>query len=176
LALGIGADDPDFPFLHFAQGAREIGDRDVGDRLGSAAGDLHGRLRQADGAILGRDDRVRADGVGDAQAGAEVVRILNAVEDEQERPVRRACRERRRASRGAASRRPWRSLPGAGRRAPSLQARAVYRQHAHRGELGVPNQVTQASIVATGVDVDLAYCAGVVAQFGERRMEAENQA
>jgi hypothetical protein len=39
----------------------------------------------ADGAILGDDDRLGAEGIGAAQAGAEIVRIGDAVEDQQQR-------------------------------------------------------------------------------------------
>src|SRR5438270_360207 len=52
---------------------------------GDFARDLRHRGRDARGAVLRRDDGVGAGGVGYAQAGAEVVRVGDTVEDEQER-------------------------------------------------------------------------------------------
>ena len=50
-----------------------------------------------DGAVLGHDHRVRAERVGAAQAGAEVVRIGDAVEHEHQRRLGEVRRARRRA-------------------------------------------------------------------------------
>ncbi len=71
--------------LEVPQRPREIGDGDDRDRVGGAARCLGHRRIDPDRAVLRDDDRVRAERVGVAQAGAEVVRIGDAVEDEQQR-------------------------------------------------------------------------------------------
>ncbi len=68
-----------------------------------------------DRAILRHDHRVRAERVGAAQARAQVVRIGDAVEHEQQRRLVETRRARRRACDTAASRRLRRRRPGAGR-------------------------------------------------------------
>ena len=79
------ADDADVALLQLAERARQVGDHEVRHRLGGAARDLGDRRVDADRVVLRRDHRVRAGAVGDAQAGAEVVRIGDAVEHEDER-------------------------------------------------------------------------------------------
>jgi hypothetical protein len=116
-----------------------------------------------------------ADGIGDPQAGAEIVRVLDAVEDEQERRfveriehvVERHVALRRIDSGDDAL------MPGAG--SHRFQAGGRYRQHAHLGELRVRQQVAQTRIVAPGIDIDLAHRTGVVTQLGQGRMKAEDQ-
>ena len=86
-ALGVvaGADDADVALLQLVQRARQVGDHQVGHRLGRAAGDLGHRGIQAHGVVLRRDDGVRAGTVGHAQAGAQVVRVGHAVEHQHQR-------------------------------------------------------------------------------------------
>ena len=80
-----GADDQDVALLQLAERSREVGDHQVRDRLGRTARDLGDGRVDADRMVLRRDDRVRSRAVGDAQAGAEVVRIRDAVEDQDQR-------------------------------------------------------------------------------------------
>jgi len=104
------------------------------------------------------------------------VRILNAVENEQEGRFVEGVEN---VVEGHVS---LRRVDGgdhslvAGARRHCLQACAVHRQHAHRGELSVANQIAQAGVMARRVDVDFTYRTGVVTQFGERRMKTEDQA
>ena len=85
LAAGIGAENPDALLLHVPQRAREIGHRDHRDRVGGAARGLGHRRVDADRAVLRHDDRMRAERVGAAQAGAEIVRVGHAVQNQQQR-------------------------------------------------------------------------------------------
>ena len=90
-----GADDADVALLQLVQRARQVGDHEVRHRLGGAARDLGDGRVDADRVVLRRDHRMRAGAVGHAQAGAEVVRVGDAVEHQhQRRPfdARRACR------------------------------------------------------------------------------------
>jgi hypothetical protein len=95
------------------------------------------------------------------------VRVLNAVEHQQKAGSSSVSRTSSsvtwRCVASTVAITPWCLAPGA----IACQARRVHRQHAHGGELGVLKQVTQTSVVASCVDVDLAHRAGVVAQFGE---------
>ena len=80
-----GADDADVALLQLAERPRQVGDHEVRHRLGGAARDLGDGRVDADGVVLRRDHGMRAGAVGDAQAGAEVVRVGDAVEDEHQR-------------------------------------------------------------------------------------------
>ena len=84
-AAGIGAEDPHALRFQVAQRAREVGDGDERDRIGGAARRLRDGRIEADGAILRHDHRVRAERIGVAQARAEIVRIGDAVEHQQQR-------------------------------------------------------------------------------------------
>jgi hypothetical protein len=119
---------------------------------------------------------VRADGIGDAQAGPEIVRILDAVEDQQQGRLFERIEHvvERDVTLCWIDGGDHSLVPGAGRH--RRQAPGLHRQHAHLGELRLRQQVAQPRVVATGIDVDLVHRAGVVAQFGECGMEAENQA
>ena len=81
--------DPDVARLEVFDGAVEVGDLGHGhalDRARAAVG--HGR-GNACGAAVGQDDTVDAHGLGGADQRAEVLRVLQVVEDEQQR--RFAC-------------------------------------------------------------------------------------
>ena len=83
-AAHVGAHYPDVVLFELAQGAGEVGYGDVGHGFGGAAGHFaHGGV-QADAAVFRRNHGVYAHGVGHAQAGAEVVWVGDAVEDEQQ--------------------------------------------------------------------------------------------
>ena len=84
-AVGVGADHPQARFLQQLQRAREIGHRDDRRRFGRARRHLAGSGIELRGAILRHDHGERAASIGGAQAGAEVVRILHAIEHEQHR-------------------------------------------------------------------------------------------
>ena len=82
-----GSDDPDVLFLQQTHGARQVGDADQRDVLRRAAGHFLRRRIQLSGTIFWHDHRMHAGGVSATQAGAEVVRIGYAVEDQQERLI-----------------------------------------------------------------------------------------
>ncbi len=72
-----------------AQRACEIRHRDHGHRIGGAARRLRDRRVDADRAVLRHDHGVRAEGIRAAQARAQVVRIGDAVENEEQRRLSR---------------------------------------------------------------------------------------
>ena len=77
---GISADDPDIRFLQQIQKTDQIDDRHDGRRFGGTGRDLtHGGI-QLGGAISRHDDGKRSAGIGAAQAGTEIMRILYAVQ------------------------------------------------------------------------------------------------
>jgi hypothetical protein len=82
--LTCGTDDPDAALLNLAQTARKIRHHDVRHRVGGAAGDLDDCGVETAGLVLGRHHRMRSGRIGDAQTGAEVVRIGDAVEHQQQ--------------------------------------------------------------------------------------------
>src|SRR5438874_1416555 len=84
-AAGVGADDPHAALLELAQAPREVGHADDRHRVRRARRGLGDRRVDADGAIPWDDDRMRAERVGAAHAGAQVMRVGNAVEYEQQR-------------------------------------------------------------------------------------------
>ncbi len=69
-----------------------------GHAVGRAAGHLDHRGAHARRTVLGRDHRVHAGGIGHAQAGAEIVRVGDAVEHQQQRRLGEPCRAGRRGS------------------------------------------------------------------------------
>jgi hypothetical protein len=80
-----GADDPDVALLQFVERARQVGHHEVRHGLGRAAGHLgHGGV-DAGGMVLRGNHGMGAGAIGHAQAGAEVVRVGDAVEHQQQR-------------------------------------------------------------------------------------------
>jgi hypothetical protein len=79
-----GADEPDAEFFEFVHGAGEVGDACDGDVHGAAAGDAEDGFCDGSGFVFGEDDGSDACGIGGAEASAEVVGVLDAVEDEYE--------------------------------------------------------------------------------------------
>lgn len=83
--LASGADHPQAALLELFQGAREVGHRHQRDHLGGAARDLaHGGV-EGRGLVLGHDHRLHPRRIGGTQAGAEVVRIGDAIQGQQQR-------------------------------------------------------------------------------------------
>ena len=96
--FGICADDPQSRFLEQPQRARQVGHHGKRRRLRAASGNLTHRGVQLHGAILGNHDGERAAGIRCAQAGTQVVRVLDTIEPQHQRPrpvaVGRLLRER----------------------------------------------------------------------------------
>ena len=77
-----GAYHPDLALFHFLERSREVGDGDIGHRFSRTGRDLHHRRVETHRAIFWRDDSVYAGSVSRAQACAQVVRIGDAVQYE----------------------------------------------------------------------------------------------
>ena len=173
-----GADDADVALLQLAERARQVGDHEVRHRLGGAARDLGDGRVDADRVVLRRDHGVRAGAVGDAQAGAEVVRIGDAVEHEHERRLagrvdrvervveRMAARERLDARDDALM------AIVAGKAA---QALVVAVDEPHPGGLGARDELAHALVAPAGVDVHLDDRARRRLQANADRVEAEQE-
>ena len=82
--IRVGAHDPDVALLQLAQGPGQVGDREERHGLRGAAGHLADDGGEPHGAILGSDHRIHACSIRNAQARAQVVRVLDAVEHQQE--------------------------------------------------------------------------------------------
>ena len=80
----VEADDPDVLLLQFLEGADEVDDAGDAEVLGGAGAGFHGDGAQWRGAALGEDDAVDAGAIGDAQQRAEILRIFNAIESEEQ--------------------------------------------------------------------------------------------
>ena len=129
-----------------------------------------------DRAILRDDQRVHAERIRAAQAGAEVVRIGHAVEHQQQRRLGRAFEDifqrnvrQRTVDDGDDALVPL--VPGHG-----LQAPFVDGLHVDRRGLGALDQFAHAAIAARGVDVKRLYAFRVIPQARNDRVEAEQEA
>ncbi len=78
-------DDPDVLFLQHTHGARQVGHADQRNVFRRAAGHFLRRRVQLRGAIFRHDHRMHARRIRTTQTRAEVVRIGNAIEDQEER-------------------------------------------------------------------------------------------
>ncbi|MNE37023.1 hypothetical protein D3C80_1308610 [compost metagenome] len=85
LGLASGTDHPQAALLEFLQGPRQVGDRYQRDDFGRAAGHFTYRGGQGRRLVLGHDHRQGTGRIGGAQAGAEVVRVGNAIEHQNQR-------------------------------------------------------------------------------------------
>ena len=168
----VGTDYPDAEFLEFAQGARKIGYRDIGHGLGGAARDFRHHRRDAHRPVLGRDYRMHAKCIGNAQARAEVVRVLHAIEHQQQRRARQILEHRVQIV-------PW--LGGEHPRRHTLMARmpgqpvetlCIHRNDAHCMTACQPYQILRPRIVARAVEIDLLHARGVLAQAAHHGVKA----
>ena len=80
----VEADDPEILALELFEGADEVDDAGDAEVLGCAGAGLDGHGAQGRGAALGEDDAVDAGAVGYAEKSAEILRIFDAVESEEE--------------------------------------------------------------------------------------------
>ena len=175
VAVGVRGGDPEARLLQLLERAGEVdhpGDRAVLDRARGGLGHRAGHLHRA---VLGDDHAVGAQRVGRADDGAQVVRVLDAVEHDDQRRVARGLRPRRavlqlgvlRSSRSSATT-PWCTPPsasGASRsrgdplhpdarvaRAASSSRRAPWRRAAPRRCRGArPRRACARSASSTGL-------------------------
>jgi RNA polymerase sigma-70 factor (ECF subfamily) len=80
----VEADDPDAGGFDLLEGAGHVDDAGHADVLDRAGGGFGGDGAEGGGAALGGDDAVDAGTVGGTQQGAEVLRVFDAIEREQE--------------------------------------------------------------------------------------------
>ena len=80
----VEAEDPDVGLLHLLERADEVGDAGDSDVFGGTGGGLGDGRGDWGGAAFGQDDSVDSRAIGGAQERAEVVRVLDAVEGEEE--------------------------------------------------------------------------------------------
>src|SRR6185437_2841304 len=80
----VEAEDPDVSLLHLLEGADEVGDAGDANVFGGSRGGLRHRCGDGSGAALGQDDAVDSGSVSGAKQSAEIVRVLNSVEGEEE--------------------------------------------------------------------------------------------
>ncbi len=80
----IETDDPEIPALEIFESADQIDDAGDAQMLCSAGTGLDGDRAKGRGAALGEHDAIHAGAVGYAEKSAEVLRVFNAVEGEQE--------------------------------------------------------------------------------------------
>lgn len=78
------ADEPDAEFFKLIHGAGEIGDANERDVLRAAAGHADDGFADGGRFVLGHDHGTDASGIGGAQAGTEIVRVLDTIEDQHE--------------------------------------------------------------------------------------------
>ena len=76
------ADEPDAEFFELVHGTCQVGDTHDGDVLCATTGDAMHGLGDGSGLVFRDDDGTDAGRVSSAQTGTEIVRVLNAVEDE----------------------------------------------------------------------------------------------
>ena len=128
--------------------------------------------------VLRRDHRVRAGAVGDAQAGAEVVRVGDAVEDEdQRRLAARLGRLERVVERVAARDRldDRDDALVAVVAGEAAQALVVAVDQANLGGLGASDQLAHALVAPAGVDVHFDDRARRRLEAHADRVEAEQE-
>ncbi|VDK97672.1 hypothetical protein FR5810_00087 [Bordetella pertussis] len=169
--LVVGADQPDIAFFQLAHGAREVGYGQVGNGVGGAASHaLHGGV-QAHGAVARRNDRMHAGGIRRAQAGAQIVRVRHAVQDQQQRRPLDHVEHLVDAHRQAAllGHRHHALVPGAARQAVEPLGR--HRMHAAAGPFGLLQERLHALVAPRRLDIDFLDRLGRVAQARNDRVK-----
>jgi len=78
----VETDDPEIVLFELLEGAHEVDDADDAKMLGGSGAGFDGGGTERGGTALGEEDAVDARAVGDAQKGAEVLRVFDAVEGE----------------------------------------------------------------------------------------------
>ena len=84
LAALVETDDPDIALLEVFKSADEVDDAGDAEVLGCSGAGFYGDGAERGGAALGEDDAVDAGAVGYAEERAEILRVFNAVEGEEQ--------------------------------------------------------------------------------------------
>ena len=82
--LAVGSDHPNTPFLEQIDRAGEVGHARHRNEFGGARRHLAHHPVHRGRAVLGDEHRMRARGIGRAQTGAQIVRIGDPIEDQQQ--------------------------------------------------------------------------------------------
>ncbi len=80
----VETDGPDVAGFQVFKGANEVDDASDAEVFGGAGAGFDGGGRERGGTALGEDDAIDAGAVGDAKERAEVLRVLDAVESEEQ--------------------------------------------------------------------------------------------
>ena len=80
----VETDDPEIAVLELFEGADEIDDAGDAEVLGRAGAGFDGGGAEGSGAAFGEEDAVDAGAIGHAKKRAEILRIFNAIEGEDE--------------------------------------------------------------------------------------------
>jgi hypothetical protein len=80
----VESDDPEIAALELFESANEIDDAGDAEVLGGSGAGFDGSGAKWSGAALGEEDAVDAGSIGDTKKSAEVLRIFNAIQCEQE--------------------------------------------------------------------------------------------
>ncbi len=83
-AAFVETDDPKVVLLEVFEGADEIDDAGDAEVLGGAGAGFDGGGAQRGGAALGEEDAIDAGAIGNAEQSAQVLRIFDAIESEDE--------------------------------------------------------------------------------------------
>ena len=170
------ADDPHALLLQAAQGPRQIGDGHERDDIRAPAGDLaHGRI-QARRPVGGRDDRMDAHRRRAAQTRAQIVRILDTIEHQQESRLLQRIEHiiERDMARRAGHARDDTLMPHAAGHA--FEPFGIDRNDLDLLQLGVTHEIARAGIVPVRIDEDLEDGIRLVAKFGNDGVEAVDEA
>lgn len=80
-----GADDLEALLLEFSQEGIDVLDLEEGDFVGAAAGNIANRMGDPAGTFHRSENRSNARAGGGAQAGAEILGVLDPLQDQEER-------------------------------------------------------------------------------------------
>ena len=167
---------PDTQIPQLAQAAGKIGDHDVRYRLRRAAGHLDGCRTEAAGAILRRHHGLSTRRVRHAQAGAEIVRIGDAIQHEQQGGTREGLHDivERQVALGRRDAGNYPLMPHTARQA--FQPRGIGGDDAHTRRACQSQQIPHPLVLAVSSDVDVLERFRRTTQSGRYGVEAVDQA
>ena len=171
-----GAYDPDIALFEFIQGTRQIGDHEVRHGFGSAAGYFGYGGVDAGGVVFRGDYGVCPCPVGYTQACAEIVRVGNAVEHEQQWWLLQAVEQviERMAGFNRCYPRYYALVPVVASKA--REAQAVGLDELHLRFFGALKKLPHAGIAPRGIEEYFCHCFGGGFQVDAYGMKAKYDA
>ena len=174
----VETDDPEVLPLQVFERADEVDDAGDAEMLGGAGAGFDGDGAQRGGAALGEDDAVDAGAIGHAQQRAEVLRIFDAVEGEEQarlRSDRRSGSKRSSMARNSCGRTrattPW----WAGVPASWVSCSRGFLADADAGLAAIGDEAREAVVVALAGDEDVVEAAPAgFESFLDRMQAVEN--